>query len=163
MSAVQEQKMGWKVEATDPRMLTTEQWTSVSLLGVIFLVMAILQLISFADFRDSLSNMGLSGASTWAAVIIMAELWGAAGFFKIRLSHLFRVVSGSLAVLVSLFWFVENLQLISSGYVTDQSSGLFGRFLSQTPGWWTAIEVTILLFWTMYAVTLTIPAMAKRR
>jgi hypothetical protein len=147
--------MGWKVEAVDPPVLTNEQWSLVSLLGAVFLVMALLQLISFSDFKDALNNMGLASGATWAGCLILAELWAAAGLFKWRLSSLFRMVSASLAVLVSGFWFVENLQVVSNGTGQGlQNSGFFGRFLHQTPGWWTVLEVTLLLFWTLYTVGL---------
>ncbi len=34
------------------------------------------------------------------------------------------------------------------------NSGFFGRFLAQQPGWWTAIEASILLFAVIYNVSL---------
>ena len=150
------QTMEWRVEAVDPPVLTNEQWGAASLLGVLFLVMAILQLISFSDFKGILSGMGMhSGTAFWAIVIIIAELWAAAGLFKWRLSHAFRMVSAGLAVLVSGFWFLMNLQQVANGNGDAlHNSGFFGRFLAQTPGWWTVLEVTILLFWTLWAIEL---------
>src|SRR5438309_636882 len=98
----------WKIETTSPPKLTREQWWASGALGVVLIVMAVTQLITFSDFKDTLSNMGLSGPTTWAVLVIIAELWGAANFFKLRLSHLFRVVSAWLAILAAAFWFVES-------------------------------------------------------
>jgi hypothetical protein len=155
--------MRWKVEATAPARLTKHQWSLVSLLGAILVIAAILQLISFNDFRDNLSNLGLSSPTTWGVLIILAELWGAANFFKLRLSHLFRVVSVTLAVLVAGFWFIESLQVVANNGQTVQSMGFFGGLLNQTPGWWTVVEASLLLFWTLYAVNLTRPAIWSDR
>lgn len=154
------QTISWPATAEAPPKLTNNQWSMIGLLGVLLFVMAILQVISFTDFRDWFRETGVSGPSVWAAAVIFAELWAAVCFFQIRLSRLFRWVGGGLAVLVSGFWFVENLQLVSGDKnLVLTNSGFFGRFLSQTPGWWSVIEVTVLLFWTIYAVDL----LQKRR
>jgi hypothetical protein len=166
MSAAQTPTMEWKVRTTAPAKLSNEQWTATGLLGLVLIASAILQLVNFSDFKDSLTAMGIAGPTAWGVCIVIAELWGAAGFFKLRLSYLFRAVSAALAVLVAGFWFVENLQVISGGLnLTLTNSGFFGRFLTQKPGWWTVVEVTILLFWTLYAVGLNkeVLAMPKRK
>jgi len=166
MKLTRRQTKGEGVEAVDPPMLTSEHWSLVSLLGVIFLVMAVLQLISFSDFKDVLERMGLASGATWGVCLIIAEIWAAAGLFKWRLSPMFRMASASLAVLVSGFLFIENLQAVANGTAKNlQNSGFFGRFLHQTPGWWTVIEVTILLFWVLYAIDLFrgVMVMPKRR
>jgi hypothetical protein len=60
-----------------------------------------------------------------------------------------------MAVLVSGFWFIENLFLVTSDTAKAAgNSGFFGKYLSQTPGWWTVVEVTIFLFWIVYAAEL---------
>ncbi len=105
----------WPVKPVAPPKLSDMEWALSSLVGLILIVMAVLQLTSFGDFRDLLDKMGLPGASAWAFFIILAELWGSIGFFKIPLSPAFRLVSYTLAVAVSGFWFVQNLQLISNG------------------------------------------------
>jgi hypothetical protein len=143
----------WPVQAIDPPKLSDVEWGVSSLLGLIFLVMALLQLASFSDFKDQLNVMGFSGPSAWAVFIILAELWGAVGFFKLRLSYGFRLVSHALAVAVAGFWFINTLQLVAGGTHVN-SNGLFGRFLTQQPGWWTVVEVTVLLFWTVHKVGL---------
>lgn len=156
MSAADETKSSWGVETVEPPKLTDTQWNLTGLLGIILILMAILQLVSFGSFKDWLGQVGLSGPTVWAILIIIAELWGAAAYFKVRLSPLFRAVSSLLAMLAAGFWFVENLQLIAGGAAGQlDSSGFFGHYLNQSPGWWTALEVTVLLFWTIYSVGLT--------
>jgi hypothetical protein len=125
----------------------------MGLVGGLFLIMALLQLISFNDFKNNLSAAGFAGPTAWAVVIILAEIWASVGFLKIPLSAALRMVSYGLAVLVAGFWFIYNLQLISTG-VGEQlkGSGFFGRFLTQGPGWWTAVEVSLILFLVIYMV-----------
>jgi hypothetical protein len=155
MSARSVRRSGWPVKAVDPPALTKTEWILAAVPAVVLLVAAILQLISFSDFTDALSAMGLPGPTAWAVCIILAELWGAAGFFKWRLSTGFRLVSHALAVAVAGFWFIENLQLVSNGLGAQlDNSGFFGRFLAQKPGWWTVAEVTVFLFLVVYKVGL---------
>jgi len=155
MKVTKAQSKNWSVAAMQPPTLRDQQWNMISLLGIVLIAMAVSQLVSFNDFKAWLADAGFSGPSGWAVGIIIAEVWAAAGFFKIRLSYLFRVVSAGLALVVSGFWFVLNLQLISNGTAEALSnSGFFGRFLPQAPGWWTVLEAGILLFWTLYALGL---------
>jgi hypothetical protein len=65
-----------------------------------------------------------------------------------------RFLGVSLAVLVAGFWFVENLYLTTTSGGQLPSSGFFGKYLNQQPGWWTVIEVTLLLFWILFAAEL---------
>lgn len=152
MSAKKVQAKGWPVKAVDAPKVSNRSWMGAGVLGVVFIAMAVLQLVSFSDFKDDLDALGLAGPSTWAVLIILAEFWGAAGFFKLRLSRGFRTVSYGLAVLVAGFWFLANVQATANG-LAAHSSGFFGRFLNQTPGWWSVIEVTIFLFWVLSEVS----------
>lgn len=146
----------WSPQAMDPPKLSAQDWNMTMALGVVFIAMAALQLGSFSDFKDTLSAIGLSGSGTWAAILILAELWAAVAFFKLRLSALFRMFSSLFAILVSGFWFFENIRLVAGNMTgTVTNSGFFGRFLAQQPGWWTIVEVTVVLFWTLNAVDLT--------
>lgn len=144
----------WGTPSPLPK-LSDRQWGNVNLLGVVLVVMAVCQLVTFNDFKDVLNAIGLGGPTAWAISLIVAELWAAVTFFKVRLSSAFRLIGSLLAILVAGFWFVENLHLISAGASSAANSGFFGRYLEQAPGWWTAVEVTVLLFWTVYAVNLT--------
>lgn len=123
------------------------------LLAVVFLVMALLQLISFSAFRDWLSAAGFSATAAWAAVIVIVEVIAALGFVKLVLPPVAKMVSWISALAASGFWFYENLRLVSEGNTAHlASSGFFGKYLSQSPSWWTILEVSILLLWTLYAM-----------
>ncbi len=155
MAAKAAQLKGWG-DMVVPSKLTNREWNLAGLLGVILIVMAILQVIGFSDFKDWLSSIGLESPTTWAVVLIIAEVWAGLGFFKLKLMRGFRLISSVLAVLVAGFWFIENLRLVAQVNAGElNSSGFFGKYLHQTPSWWTVLEVTIFLFWTIYAVKLT--------
>ena len=157
-------QLNWSVKAMDPPKLTSNQWAISGVVGLVLLVAAILQLISFSDFRDNLNQVGLPGPTVWAVCIILAEVWGAAAFFMLRLSYVFRAFSAALAVLVSGFWFVENLQLVAGAKAESATtSDFFGRFLTQKPGWWTVIEVTLMLFLVAWALDVARPMPATKR
>lgn len=145
-------------EMSDPPKLSSRQWNISGLLGVVLLVMAVLQIISFNDFKDWFSAVGFGATSVWAVVLIVAEVWAAIGLFKLKLMNGFRAISMLLAILVGGFWFIENLRLVSETHAgTLANSGFFGKYLHQTPGWWTVIEVTVFLFWIIYSLKLTWP------
>ena len=155
---------GWSMEMMDPPKLSGRQWNMTGALGVVLMVMAVLQLVSFGSFKDWLAAIGLGGATAWAVVLIVAEIFGAMSFFKLRLSRPARMLGSLLALFVAGFWFVENLRLVSTGKAgTLSSSGFFGKYLHQSSGWWTVIEVTILLFWVIYALELAQNASAKKK
>ncbi len=135
------------VKAVDPPKLTDQQWNVLGLVGIIFFSMAILQLASFTYFKNWLESIDLAQPQLWAVGLILAELWASVGFFKIKLSPLFRMVSTVLALLVSGFWFIQNIRLVSDGASgVLMNSGFFGRFLAQTPSWWTVLESGIFFF-----------------
>lgn len=153
--AVQAQLKGWS-QMADPPKLTSMQWNVAGLTGVILIVMAILQVIGFGDFKDWLGSIGLGSPTTWAVCLIVAELIAAVGFFKLPLMNGLRLFSGALAVLVAGFWFIQNIRLVSDGAAGQvTNSGFFGKFLQQGPGWWTVIEATAFLILVVYSVSLT--------
>lgn len=155
MKITQKQLAKWAIESKKPPKLEEQQWNLIGLLGIVFLIMALLQLWSFTNFKDWLSASGMSGAASWAVLIILFELLAAIGLFKVGLSYMARVVTVCAVVLASGFWFIDTIRLVSGSYVDIlKNSGFFGRFIQQTPGWWTIIEVTLLLTWSMYAVGL---------
>jgi hypothetical protein len=155
MSAQSDRASGWPVKAVAPPKLTKTQWVIVAVPGIVLLAAAVLQLLNFADFTDSLSAVGLPGPTVWAVCVILAELWGAAGFFMWRLSVGFRYVAYTMALAVALFWFVESLQLVTNNLAHQlDNNAFFGKLLKQEPGWWTVLEATLLLFWVLYAVRL---------
>jgi uncharacterized membrane protein len=155
MKISQKQLMRWAIESKKPPKLAERQWNNVSLLGIVFLAMAVLQLWSFSDFKDWITSTGMSGASSWAVIIVLVEVLAAIGLFKIGLSYIVRVITICAVTLISGFWFIESIQLVNGSYADVlTNSGYLGRFLQQAPGWWTVIEATILLAWSMYAVNL---------
>jgi hypothetical protein len=153
MSAVVKRR--WTPVAIEPPALTDKQWYLSSLVGVILVVAAFLQIFSFQDFSNNFSAMGLSSANWWAGGVLLAEIWGAASFFKIRLSWLFRKFSNFFAIAVAGFWFFESVRQVAMA--PDEVSPLntmnyFGRFLAQAPGWWPVIEITAFAFLVVYAL-----------
>src|SRR5262245_47411946 len=125
--AAQAQVSGW-TKTVNPPKLSTAQWNLTGLLGVVFVVMAVLQAIGFSDFKDWLDAIGLGSPATWAVVLILAELLAAVGFFRLKLPKVVAALSSLAALLVAGFWFIENLRLVSEasgGELTN--SGFFGK------------------------------------
>jgi hypothetical protein len=150
------------VVAVAPPNLSDNQWWLMSLLGAIFLLTALLQLFSFSDFSNNFAAMGLGTSNLLAGILIFLEFWAAAGFFKVRLSPLFRKVSNWAAGIVAGFWFYASIKTVSEGANGDFLSGLqsssatanfFGRFLTQQPGWLTVIEATLFLILVIWALS----------
>jgi hypothetical protein len=135
--------------------LSQRHWNMLAIPAVVLAVMAILQIISFGKFKDWLDEIRVGWPAVVAVVIIIAELWGALSLLQLNMNRMMRFAGLSLAVLASGFWFIENLQIASSGGAGQlPNSGLFGKYLSQSPGWWTILEVSILLFWVVYSAEL---------
>ena len=136
-----------------PPKLSDKEWANVNVVGLVLLVMAAAQLVGFSEFKNWFAQVDMRDGTAWATGLIIAEVWAALSFSKARLSSAFRLVGHGIAIVVSGFWFVENLQLVSGGAAGQlNSSGYFGKYLLQSPGWWTIIEASVLLLWTLYAV-----------
>jgi hypothetical protein len=135
--------------------LSPASWNALAIPAAVLFVMAILQVIGFGKFKDFLDNIKVGWPAVVAVVIIIAEVWGAISLLRVPMSAMLRFIGVSLAVAVVSFWFVETLFLVTSDTARAlQNNGLFGKYLSQTPGWWTVIEVSILTFWVVYAAEL---------
>lgn len=135
--------------------LSPARWNVLAVPAAVLVVMAILQVISFGKFKDFLDNIHIGWPVAVAIVIIIAELWGAVSLLRVPMGAMLRFLGIALAVIVVGFWFIENLYLVTSeGAKALQNSGYFGKYLSQTPGWWSVIEITIMLFWVVYAAEL---------
>jgi hypothetical protein len=161
---IQNRNYYWKVRLTKPATLTNEQWVLARALASLLVIMAVLQLISVADFRDGLATMGLRAPSLWAVLVIVAELWAAAGFFKWTLSYGFRYVSTLAAILVAGFWFIMQIQIFANGSAEIMhSSYFFGSYLNQAPGWITIIETTVVFAAIIYTASLTQASLDKIR
>ena len=138
--------------------LSQFQWYIMAVPAIVLLLMAGLQILSFGKFKDWLTEIRVGWPAVVAVMIIVAELLGALSLTQANISRSLRFTGLTLGVLVSGFWFVENLQLASSGGAGQlPNSGFFGDFLTQSPGWWSIMEVTILFFWIIYAAELIKP------
>lgn len=132
--------------------LKQSHWNILAVPAVVLAAMAILQIVSFGKFKDWLDEVRIGWPAAVAVVIIIAELWGAASLLQVKWPRMVRFVGLTLAILVAGFWFIENLSQAANGGAGQlPNSGLFGRFLNQSPGWWTILEVTVLLFAVVYA------------
>ncbi len=154
MRSLSDYQSSWSGGADTPE-LSQMNWNLLAIPSAVLAVMAVLQIISFGKFKDWLDSINVGWPAVVAVVLIIAELWGAVSLLRVPLNNMIRFVGVSLAVLASGFWFIETLYLVSSGSAGRlANSGYFGKYLSQTPGWWTVIEVTILLYWLVYAAEL---------
>lgn len=154
MRSYQDYRSNWSGGGKTPG-LSPASWNVLAIPAAVLFVMAILQVIGFGKFKDFLDNIKVGWPAVVAVVIIIAELWGAISLLRVPMSAMMRFFGVSLAVIVTGFWFIENLFLVTSDTARAlQNSGLFGKYLSQTPGWWTVIEVSLLLFWVVYSAEL---------
>lgn len=154
MKAVSDYRANWAGRSGLPE-LNQRHWSLLAVPAVVLLVMALLQLISFGKFKDWLDSIKVGWPAVVAVLVIIAELWGAVSLTKLNMNQGLRFFGVAAAVLVAGFWFVENAQLlVNGGYQDLHNSGFFGNFLRQTPGWWTMVEASLLLFWIVYAAEL---------
>lgn len=134
--------------------VNTAGWNILALPAAVLAVMAILQAISFGSFKDFLDGLRIGAPAVTAILIIIAELWSALSLLRVPLPAVFRYFGVLLALLVSGFWFIENLYFTTTSSGQLPNSGFFGKYLTQSPGWWTVVEVSILLFWVVYGARL---------
>jgi hypothetical protein len=153
MSSFTDYSANWEGGARTPE-ATSAQWNLLAIPAAVLAVMAILQAVSFGRFKDWLETIRIGWPAVVAVVIIIAELWGAASLLRVPMSAMVRFFGMSFAVLVAGFWFIENLYLATSSGGQLPTSGFFGKYLNQQPGWWTVIEITVLLFFVIYAAEL---------
>src|SRR3989338_2936886 len=148
MRTAEQQLKDWsETFANPPKLSQYDSWLT-SLLAVVFLAMAILQVASFNDFKSALGGLGIANSpETWAFILVVAEVWAALGFLKVRLHGLIRFFSGVFAVFAAGFWFLASAQIVTSLNVSQIfNSGFFGKYLAQQPGWWTILEASVFLF-----------------
>ncbi len=153
MRSYRDYRSNWSGGARTPQ-ISTVSWNLLAVPAAVLAVMAILQIISFGKFKDWLDSVRIGIPAVTAVLIIIAELWGAVSLLRISMPSVWRFLGVSLAVAVTGFWFIENLYFATSTGGQLPTSGYFGRYLNQQPGWWTIIEMTIMLFWVVYAAEL---------
>src|SRR5438105_11351015 len=95
--------------------LSQRHWNMLAIPAIVLAVMAILQIISFGKFKDWLDEIRVGWPAVVAVVVIVAELWGALSLLQLNMNRLVRFFGLSLAILVSGFWFIENLQIAANG------------------------------------------------
>ena len=134
--------------------LTAMNWNVMAIPAAVLAVMAILQIISFNEFKDWLQSIRIGWPTAVAVGIIVAELWGALSLLRIPMPPVLRFIGVALAILVTGFWFIETLYLATSTAGQLPNSGYFGKYLAQSPGWWTVLEATVMLFLIVYAAEL---------
>lgn len=153
MRSYRDYSSNWSEGARTPD-LNSASWNWLAVPAAVLAVMAILQIISFGSFKDWLDSIRIGWPVAVAIAIIIAELWGAVSLLRIPMNALLRFIGISVALLVAGFWFIENLYLATSTAGQLPTSGYFGKYLNQQPGWWTVLEATIMLFWLVYAAEL---------
>jgi len=146
--------MDWPVKAEKPPALSSAHWAWISLIGLTLASMALAQLVSFSSFTGTFEAEGLHPAKFWGALVVAAELWGAAGFFKISLSRGFRKISNFMALLAGGFWAFEAFRLASqtvyvevliNNHYRAPGLGFFGGYLYQLPGFAGVVEAVVLI------------------
>jgi hypothetical protein len=154
MRSYRDYRANWSGGAATPD-LSPANWNMLAIPAAVLLVMAILQAISFGKFKDFLDGIHVGWPALVAIVIIVAEVWGALSLLRIPMNSTMRFFGVSMAVLVTFFWFIENLFLVTSDTAKALgSSGFFGKYLTQVPGWWTVIEISLLLFVILFSAEL---------
>ncbi|HSW78865.1 MAG TPA: hypothetical protein VLF88_02505 [Candidatus Babeliales bacterium] len=143
----------WSVGERTPA-LSSMQWNLLAIPAAALAIMAILQIISFSKFKDFLESVRIGWPAVVAVALIVAELLGALSLLRIPMHPLARFVGLTLGLLAAGFWFVENLYFATGSGGQLPNSGFFGKYLTQSPGWWTIIEISLLLFWILYAAEL---------
>jgi hypothetical protein len=146
-----EVKRRWTAVPVDPPVLTDLQWGVAGLVGLVLILMAVAQILSIKDFEENFALQGFTETRLLSVIVILAELWAAAGLFKIRLSRLFRKVSNGAALLVGLFWFSWTAYSVTG--LIHYSGNFFGRFAGQLPGWVTIIETLVVVWLITYLVS----------
>lgn len=151
MRSLKTNSSNWGGTSDKPE-LSQRSWNILAIPAIILLVMAVLQLISFGKFKDWLDSSGVGWPVLVAILVIIAELWGAMSMLQVGIGRMVRWVGLTLAVVVSGFWFIENVTQTTNPHITaTPSSGYFGNYLTQAPGWWTVLEISALLFLVIYA------------
>ncbi len=140
-----------KAKAPEPPRLNQNQWNVAGTLSVVLVVMGICQAVSFSSFKRVLTGLGLDAPTAWAIALILAEVWAATAFYRIKLDPRFRLAGLGLALAIAGFWFVLNVQAVSND-LRIPNSGFFGRYIAQAPSGWTLLEASLFLGATLYIV-----------
>ena len=145
-----EVKRHWTAVALPPPNLKPVHQVIAYLIGLLLLAMAITQIISIQQFEDNFALSGLTHTQPLAFILILGELWAAAGFFRLPLSWLFRKFSNGLAMLLGIFWL--GWICYSVTILFSYSSNFFGRFLRLSPSWIEVLGVVVVVLVVAYVL-----------
>lgn len=156
MSTIDRTLSRWSRVYNTPAKLNQNQTVAVNALVILFLVMAVLQLASFNEFKAALESLGLNnGTDAWAVVVVIAEVWAALGLVAIRMNGLLRAAGRMFAVFASGFWLVLTLQAVVGTDEQVANNAFFGKYLTHQPGWLTVVGVSLVMYWTVWALEAT--------
>jgi hypothetical protein len=115
-------------------------------LAVLFVAMAIGQLVDIGGFADVLRDYEVAGdaAGTIAVGVPLAELAAAVGLL------LRRGLGGRLGLAVALFWTALGAQAFARGLALE-NCGCFGVYLGQELRWWVLLQDVYFLVLAWYA------------
>lgn len=143
----------WHVKALSPPNLPTSTWQVMNVLALLLVVMALTQLKDFNLFAGDLNALGVGGGNFWPAVIAGAELWAIASLLRLPLSRAFRMVSATLLVAISAFWFLLSVSAVVQSN-TNLDFGIFGNFADIKADMWMVIFTAAFLGVSLWAANL---------
>lgn len=126
--------MKWKVKATDPPK-AKKPYTAKILwaLAAVVLGMALLHLVRIDNLIPVIEQtLGEIGAPWFVAVVVIVEVFSLPYLLQMKLSPLFRIMSGLFVVLAPLMWTC----LAIWAYGNDHSTGQLSSYVSLVSSWW---------------------------
>lgn len=125
--------MIWKMKATDPPKPRTSYASRVALgLGGVMVLMVLLHLVRIDKLIPVLGEILGAGAVWFVALIVIVEVLAVPYLIGMKLSPLFRVMSGLFAVLAPLAWSCLVIWAHGNGH----STGEFSSYLHAPSSWW---------------------------
>ncbi len=108
-------------------------------LGILLLLMALGQALSFGDFTAAIETYRIAGplVTPLSALVVLAELVGGAALLAPDMPT--RRLGAAVTLAVATFWAVLAVQAFARGLVVP-NCGCFGRWASQELRWWVLLE-----------------------
>ncbi|CAN5282763.1 hypothetical protein BH20ACT5_BH20ACT5_25310 [soil metagenome] len=116
-----------------------------SVLGVLFVLMAVGQLADLPAFVDILADYDAGPPWLLALLLVTGEL-GAGGWLLVA-PHRRPLVPAVVFAAVSVLWTVLAAQAFGRGLTVD-NCGCFGVYLAQPLRWWVLIQDALLLLYS---------------
>lgn len=129
--------MTWKAKATDPPRPRAPYALKIAwVLAGVMLLMAVAHMIRIDKLIPVMSQALQEPVATWfVALIVTAEVFAVPYLFSMKLSPLFRIMSGTLVVLVPLAWTCVTIWTLGEG----TSTGQFTSYISTPGSWWLVV------------------------